>query len=249
MSKLVLQGDRGSAREFALDRERIAIGRKANSDIHLDDSAVSGNHAVIITLGSDSFLEDLESTNGTKVNQLKIHKCVLQDGDEISISRFTFTFISEVLTPSAPGKTISATPIPRASIAPRAHTTALDAATTMPESTPLDAEANIDKPPRSHVIESTEEVQTGNRTLGVLKISSGPGAGQTLELSKPVTTLGKPGIQVAAITLRDGQYFLGLVEGTDLPLINGSEIKTLPCQLHTRDIINIADVELEFSLK
>lgn len=247
MSKLVLQGERGSTREFALDRERITIGRKANSDIHLDDSAVSGNHAVIITLGSDSFLEDLESTNGTQVNQNAVHKCVLQDGDEISISRFTFTFISEVLTPSAPGKTISATPRP--SIAPRAHATALDAATTMPESTPLDAAANSYRPPRSSVIESTEEIQTGSSTLGVLKISSGPGAGQTLELSRPVTTLGKPGIQVAAITLRDGQYFLGLVEGTDLPLINGSEIKSLPCLLQSRDIINIADVKLEFLLK
>ena len=247
MSKLVLQGDRGSAREFALDRERITLGRKANSDIHLDDSAVSGNHAVIITLGSDSFLEDLESTNGTKVNQTNVHKCVLQDGDEISIAHFTLTFVSEVLVPSAPGKTISATP--RTEIAPRAHTSALDAATTMPGPASLDFAANIDKAPRSSAFETTEKVQTSDGTLGVLKINAGPGAGQTLELSRPVTTLGKPGIQVAAITLRDGQYYLGLVEGTDLPLINGSEIKSLPCQLHPRDIINIADVELEFSLR
>lgn len=247
MSKLVLQGERGSTREFALDRERITIGRKANSDIHLDDSAVSGNHAVIITLGSDSFLEDLESTNGTQVNQNNVHKCVLQDGDEISIAHFTFTFVSEVLIPSAPGKTISATP--RTEISPRAHTSALDAATTMPGRTSLDSAANIDKPAQSSTFENTEEAQTGGDMLGVLKINSGPGAGQTLELSRPVTTLGKPGIQVAAITLRDGQYYLGLVEGTDLPLINGSEIKSLPCLLQSRDIINIADVELEFLLK
>jgi len=83
----------------------------------------------------------------------------------------------------------------------------------------------------------------------VLSIALGPGAGQMLELSEPVTTLGKPGIQVAAITLRDGQYYLGLTEGTDLPLINGSEIKTLPCKLQHRDVITIAGTELVFSLK
>jgi pSer/pThr/pTyr-binding forkhead associated (FHA) protein len=247
MSKLVLQGEHGPAREFALDRERITIGRKAHSDIHLDDSAVSGNHAVIITLGSDSFLEDLESTNGTRVNHDIVHRCVLQDGDEIRIAHYTFTFISEVLEHSAPGKTIAATP--RTDIATPPHASALDAATSMPELTRPNSITPLDISTRGDAFEDGEDIQTGKGTLGVLRIISGPGAGQMLELSRPVTTLGKPGIQVAAITLRDGQYYLGLVEGTDLPLINGSEIKTLPCQLRARDVISIAGIPLEFSLK
>jgi len=61
MSKLVLHETNGTEREIALDRERITIGRKAHNDIHLDAPAVSGSHAVIITLGSDSFLEDMHS--------------------------------------------------------------------------------------------------------------------------------------------------------------------------------------------
>ncbi len=247
MSKLVLKDENGSIKEFALDRERVMIGRKAQCDIHLDDSAVSGNHAVIITLGSDSFLEDLESTNGTRVNQNSVHRCVLQDGDEISISRYTFTFISEVLERSAPGKTIAA--IPRTEMARPHHASSLDEATRMPELTRLNSPADLGAVTQSGALESSEDTQTGSGTLGVLRISSGPGAGQTLELSKPVTTLGKPGIQVAAITLRDDQYYLGLIEGTDLPLINGSEIKTLPCKLQPRDVISIAGTELEFSMK
>ena len=245
MSKLVLQGERGPAKEFALDRERITLGRKAHSDIHLDDSAVSGNHAVIITLGSDSFLEDLDSANGTRVNQSIVHKCVLQDGDEIRIARFTFTFISEVLEPSAPGKTISATP--RSEIAATPQATALDGVKTMPGLSELDSITNLDLPAQSDALRNPQESQSGASAMGILRIPSGPGAGQMLELSRPVTTLGKPGIQVAAITLRDGQYYLGLVEGSDLPLINGSEIKTLPCKLQPRDVISIAGVELEFS--
>lgn len=247
MSKLVLQGEHGPVREFALDRERITIGRKAHSDIHLDDSAVSGNHAVIITLGSDSFLEDLGSTNGTKVNQNAVHRCVLQDGDEIRIARYAFTFVSEVLEASAPGKTIAATP--RTDTAHPPHASALDAATSMPDLTRLNAITPLDMTTRGEAFEAGEAAQTGSGTLGMLKIISGPGAGQMLELNRPVTTLGKPGIQVAAITLRDGQYYLGLVEGTDLPLINGSEIKILPCQLRARDVISIAGIPLEFSLK
>lgn len=247
MSKLILQDEHGSTKEFALDRERITIGRKVHSDIHLDDSAVSGNHAVIITLGSDSFLEDLDSTNGTKVNHKSVHKCVLQDGDEIRIAHFTFTFISEILEPSAPGKTIAATP--RTEIISPRHTAAPDDVTVMPEATMLRSSTEPDTLTQDVKFDSLEATPAGDGTLGVLRIPSGPGSGQVLELSSPVTTLGKPGIQVAAITLRDGQYYLGLIEGTDLPLINGSEIKTLPCQLQAHDIISIAGISLEFSLK
>lgn len=247
MSKLILQGEHGPVREFALDRERITIGRKAHSDIHLDDSAVSGNHAVIITLGSDSFLEDLDSTNGTKVNQNTVHRCVLQDGDDIRIAHYAFTFISEVLEPSAPGKTIAATP--RTDIIPPPHAAALDEATITPDPTRLNSITPLGISTRGNTFDAGEGTQSGSGKLGVLKIISGPGAGQTLDLTRPVTTLGKPGIQVGAISLRDGQYYLGLVEGTELPLINGSEITTLPYQLRARDIISIAGIPLEFSLK
>lgn len=244
MSKLVLRGERGSSKEFALDRERITIGRKAHNDIHLDDSVVSGNHAVIITLGSDSFLEDLDSTNGTMVNQKSVHKCVLQDGDEIRIAHFTFFFVSEAQKPSAPGKTIAA--IPKEEITTSLQASAQNGDAKMSEFSRLDSVTALSPPSQSDHFESAEE---GQGVIGVLKITSGPGAGQELELSKPVTTLGKPGIQVAAITLRDGKYFIGLIEGTDLPQINGSEIHTLPCQLHAHDRINIAGVTLEFFLK
>lgn len=249
MSKLVLHGTNGADREIALDRERITIGRRAHNDIHLDGSAVSGDHAVIITLGSDSFLEDLYSTNGTQVNQSIVHKCVLQDGDEIKIASYRFTFISEPTAQSAPGKTISATP--KSQIAPRTEhptTTLMDAVTVMPELTepaptvPSEAHQNTGNAADS-------EIAPGDGTLGIIRILSGPGSGQLLALSKPVTTLGKPGIQVVAISLRDGRYYLGIVEGEELPQVNGCEVKALPYLLQQRDVINIAGIQLEFTLK
>lgn len=244
MSKLILQGENGSSNEFLLDHERVTIGRKAHSDIHLNDPAVSGNHAVIITLGSDSFLEDLDSTNGTKVNGNGIRRCVLQDGDEIRIAHFKFTFISEALEASHAEKKIAATP--RKS--PPPHASALDEITRAPELTSFNPTNPLGMASHNETFEHAKRTP-GSGSLGMLKINTGPGAGQTLELSKPVITLGKPGIQVAAISLRDGQYYLGLVEGTELPLINGKEIETMPCQLQHRDVLSITGITLEFTLK
>lgn len=245
MSKLVLHGTSGADREILLDRERITIGRKAHNDIHLDGAAVSGEHAVIITLGSDSFLEDLHSTNGTQVNQATVHKCVLRDGDEIGIASYRFTFVSEPAVQSAPGKTISATS--KQWVDPRAAhpTTLMDAVTLMPESAAPDMPGESFRN-TSNMADS--RIAPGDGTLGVIRILASPGANQRLELSKPVTTLGKPNIQVVAISLRDGRYCLGVVEGETLPLVNGSEVKELPYLLQPQDIINIAGIQLEFTL-
>ena len=68
MSKLVLFMPDGTTLDVPLARERTTIGRRADNDICLPDLAVSGEHAVVVTILADSFLEDLGSTNGTLVN-------------------------------------------------------------------------------------------------------------------------------------------------------------------------------------
>lgn len=248
MSKLVLQVENGGTREFPLDRERITLGRKAQNDIHIEGSAVSGNHAVIITLGSDSFLEDLHSTNGTRVNQKNVHKCVLHDGDEIKIADYKFTFVSEVAAQNSPGWTLSATPNPQPVL--HADQTVLDAVTLMPELTEMRASTDMGMPttPGGTMVPHAEPSQEG-AALGVIRVLAGAGSGQILELLRPVTTLGKPGLQVAAITRREGRYYLGLVEGEELPLVNGKPLNALPYLLQHRDVIGIAGVQLEFTLK
>lgn len=246
MSKLVLYADNGSEMEFALDRERVTIGRKAQNDIHLDGSAVSGNHAVIITLGSDSFLEDMNSTNGTRVNQKTVHKCVLHDGDEIKIASYRFVFVADVEGQNAPGRTLSATPNPLPTTV--VNQPAMDADTLMPGLTELRPSTTLGMPTQIASFPLPGDASAEPGTNGIIRILSGAGMGQTLELARPVTTLGKPGIQVVAITQRDGRYFLGLVEGEELPLVNGSPANTLPYLLSNRDVIGIAGVQLEFSL-
>ena len=68
MAKLILSFKGETLREYDLDRETMLIGRKADNDIHIDNLAVSGKHAKVLTILNDSFIEDLGSTNGTFID-------------------------------------------------------------------------------------------------------------------------------------------------------------------------------------
>ena len=83
MAKLIMSLDNAVIREVPLDKERFTIGRKAHNDIQIDNLAVSGEHALIVTILNDSFLEDLGSTNGTLVNGNPVKKHILQTNDVI----------------------------------------------------------------------------------------------------------------------------------------------------------------------
>ncbi len=88
MAKLIFSLDGAFLGEFPLDKDKITVGRRATNDIHIDNLAVSGEHATIVTIGNDSFLEDLGSTNGTLVNGKTIKKHVLQHADVIEFGKY-----------------------------------------------------------------------------------------------------------------------------------------------------------------
>lgn len=90
-----------------LIRERLTIGRRLHNDLVIDHPAVSGEHAVIVTLGNDSFLEDRNSTNGTLVNGQPVRKHFLQSGDLIELAKYTIRY-------HAPATGASQAPRPRA---------------------------------------------------------------------------------------------------------------------------------------
>src|SRR5438270_4219389 len=95
MSKLVLHLEDGTTLDIPLDHERITIGRRADNDVCLPNLAVSGEHAAVLTILADSFLEDLDSTNGTLVNGNPIVKHFLRDHDEIDIGRHKFVYCAD----------------------------------------------------------------------------------------------------------------------------------------------------------
>src|SRR3954451_8135498 len=103
MAKLILSMDGLVLKEIPLAKERTTIGRKPHNDIQIDNLAVSGEHAVIVTILNDSFLEDLGSTNGTVVKGNPVKKHFLQNNDVIELGKYKLKFIGEASGASAGG--------------------------------------------------------------------------------------------------------------------------------------------------
>ena len=88
MARLILSLDSQVLAEYNMNKERYTIGRLPDNDVRIDNPAVSGHHALIINILNDSFLEDLNSTNGTYVNGERVDEVVLRSGDEIQVGKF-----------------------------------------------------------------------------------------------------------------------------------------------------------------
>ena len=244
MAKLILSMDGLVLKEFTLSKERTTIGRKAHNDIQIDNLAVSGEHAVVVTILSDSFLEDLGSTNGTLVNGQTVKKHFLQNNDVIELGKYKLKFVSDgpVQTKAADfEKTMILRP---GALRPQAPAPAAPGAV-KPAAAPGSAQANAAATPPPPVVPPPAAPQRA----GVLQLLSGANAGRQLDLTKPLTTLCKPGVQVAVITRRPQGFFITHVEGANFPVVNG---KTLDAQAHPlgdHDVIEIAGVKMEFFFK
>ncbi len=191
MAKIIILRDRGVVQTVPLNKERTTIGRHRYNDIVLEPSTVSGEHAVIVTIRRDYFLEDLNSTNGTFVNGRRIGKYLLQHADQIVLAKFPMQFMADNEGPS-------------------------DAAGSAPVA--------------AHV-----------------QILGGVNAGKQLALTKAVTTLGRPGVQVVAIS-RSGDAYVIVHQGGTWPLVNGVAIDQGPQTLKHGDVIDLSGTRMVFTL-
>jgi hypothetical protein len=92
---LVIRAGGGRAGEsFALQGERLTVGRRPDSDIFLDDVTVSRDHAILVRRGNDYYLDDCGSLNGTYVNRRRIESHRLADGDELQVGKYKLAFLS-----------------------------------------------------------------------------------------------------------------------------------------------------------
>jgi len=256
MAKLILSMDGLVLKEIALTKERTTIGRKPHNDIQIDNLAVSGEHAVIVTILQDSFLEDLGSTNGTVVNGQPIKKHFLQNNDIIELGKYKLKYVNEAVAGQAkaadfektmvlrPGSVKAATPAPAAAAAPVAAPVAAAAAAGARNFSDTVAGQSATAAPVA-----PPKPAAAPQKNAALQLLSGANAGKELDLTKPLTTLGKPGVQVAVITRRPQGFFITHVEGASFPVVNG---KTLDAQAHSlndHDVIELAGVKMEFFLK
>ncbi len=269
MAKLILSMDGLVLKEYPLTKERTSIGRKPHNDIQIDNLAVSGEHAVIVTILNDSFLEDLGSTNGTLVNGQPIKKHFMQNNDVIELGKYKLKYMAEVGAGAAKTADFERTMVLRpkggapAQAEPVAQNAPIASAAPAPRPAvqPADALAAATSP--GMPVLDQRRAPAASPALGVQAIPGGPtkpqvaaiqvltgtNAGRELELSKPLTTLGKPGVQVAVITKRPQGYFLTHVEGASFPVLNG---RTLDAQAHglsDHDVIELAGVKMEFYFK
>ena len=244
MAKLHFLLDGNSLGEFTLDKERMTIGRRPTSDIHIDNLAVSGEHAVVVTIGEDSFLEDLNSTNGTMVNHKSIKKHVLLHNDIIEFGKYQLKYINETQASAAPADSFEKTMIIRptkADMNTEAGIKQAAQAKTDRQSPIIVAEAN-------QVILDRAAVPNQIEMLGRLQVLNGNSAGKELLLNKAMVTLGKPGLQVAVITKRPHGYFITHVEGENHPAVNGHSIGLQAHSLNDHDVVELAGTKMEFYL-
>ncbi len=238
MARLVLHLDGQVLAEYNMSKERYTVGRLPDNDIRIDNPAVSGHHALVINILNDSFLEDLNSTNGTYVNGKIIKKHALQHGDVITVGHHALRFVdSEV---EEPEDEFQKTMI----ISPR------DAAALVAGS-PKAAAALQTPAANGYGSSSAAAPSFPNGVLprAKLQVLSGQFAGRELELVKTLTTLGRPGVQVAAITRRaDGFYIVHVESGKegDYPLVNGAIIGPQARRLHDNDVVQLAGVKMGF---
>lgn len=239
MARLALSLDGQVLAEYNMNKERYTIGRLPDNDIRIDNPAVSGHHSLIINILNDSFLEDLNSTNGTYVNGKLIKKHALQHGDVITVGHHQLRFVDQqdgeteqdefektmVIAPSQQskedirrvGQAVQQVEQVAANLAPVARPVSPDQPVALPKAK--------------------------------LQVLSGAFAGRELELTKALTTLGRPGVQVAAITRRAEGYFIVHVDSGkegDFPHVNGSPIGQQARRLRDNDVIQLAGVKMGF---
>lgn len=263
-AKLILSMEGAVLQEYALNKERMTIGRKPHNDIVIDNLAVSGEHAAIVTILNDSFLEDLDSTNGVMVNGAAIRKHFLQNNDLIEIGKYKLRYVNlqqnqaednydKTIVLRAPASAPKSAPVSAAQEVQQA-TGRFQAETPKPAAAPatvqtisksVASQAEVASVPAA----AAPQGQPGGVPLAAVQVLTGPNAGKELDLVKNLTTLGKPGVQVVVVTRRPHGYFITHVEGAKYPALNGKTLDAHQHPLNNHDIIDLAGVKMEFFFK
>jgi len=223
LGKIIISRDGVVEQEVPLSRERMSIGRRSRNDIVLSHPAVSGEHAVITTILDESFLEDLRSTNGTFVNGQRVGKHFLQHKDTIKIAKYKIEYLADGVRPVPAPMGESAT-IP---VAPPQRPASVSAAAPASASAPAPAASPAP-------------------VLGRIEVLNGANAGKQLALTKPLTTLGRPGVQVIVISRAADAYSVVQADGDAIATLNGAPLGKQPQRLKTGDVLDLSGTQMAF---
>jgi FHA domain len=216
MAKIIVSLDDNLIKVVPLNKDRMTLGRRPYNDIVVDNLAVSGEHAALQVIGHDYFIEDLNSTNGTYINERKVKRQILKNGDTIEIGKYAIKYIQDEATEP---------------------TTALNAIDDA-----FNADNGISVGEKKPLFEQTKFAEL----YVAIKILSGPSTGKELPLVKIVTTIGKPGEAVIAITKRPRSYMVAHVEGAIRPSLNGVSFGLDAVPLKNGDLFELAGTVMQF---
>jgi FHA domain len=217
MAKIIVSLDDNLVKVVPLDKDRMTLGRRPYNDIVVDNLAVSGEHAALQSIGHDYFIEDLNSTNGTYINEQKVKRQILKNGDNIEIGKYAIKYVQDGVHP---------------------RTTAVNAANMALDDRVI-SPAEEDK---KQLFEQTKFAEA----YAAIKILSGASMGKELPLIKIVTTIGKPGEAVIAITKRPKSYVVAHVEGVTRPTLNGVSFGMEAVPLKNGDLFELAGTAMQF---
>jgi len=222
MAKIILTKGGKILQEIALVKERITIGRRAHNDVIIEHASISGEHAVLYTNFGEVLLEDLNSTNGTEVNGQPIRKHFLWDQDVVELAGYGLRYCADTRAgsegPSAQGN---------------------------PDTMDINLDSFLENVyPRMWSALVCASIRP--RSSCAIKLMTGTGAGKEIALVKPLTTLGRPGLQIAAIVQRMEGFCLTHVEGKPFTLINGCPIGSEFHALSHGDLIGLAGMQIKF---
>jgi hypothetical protein len=219
MGKLVVSLDGVVIKEVQITKDKTTLGRRPYNDIVIDNLAVSGEHAVLQMVGQDVFIEDLNSTNGTYINGKAVKKQLLAHNDTVEVGKYKIKFMADDSADYE--KTMIMKPGTMA-----AGYTSSGRASGFGALAGGGVSANV-----------------GPATIRVM---NGAAAGREVMLTKVVTTVGKPGVQVASITKRPTGYVLAHVEGAARPTVNSAPLMGETVGLKNGDVIELAGTQMQF---
>jgi len=221
MGKLVVSLDGVVIKEVQITKDKTTLGRRPYNDIVIDNLAVSGEHAVLQMVGSDVFIEDLNSTNGTYINGKAVKKQLLAHNDTVEVGKYKIKFMVEDGTDYE--KTMIMKPGQMAGA----------------------AAGYAGRPSNFGALGTTGGV-SNNVGPATIRVMNGAAAGREVVLTKVVTTVGKPGVQVASITKRPTGYVLAHVEGAARPTVNSTPLVGETVSLKNGDVIELAGTQMQF---
>jgi predicted component of type VI protein secretion system len=265
MAKLILSMDGLVLKELPLTKERTTIGRKPHNDIQIDNLAISGEHAVIVTILNDSFLEDMNSTNGTYVNGQPIKKHFLQNNDVVELGKYRLKYINERRRRPAPDFEKTMVLRPDMMRKPHGGSVGRLRCSSRPRCGPTETQHRL----RFGTVDAGRSLSIGNAGLPppppplaaaapavASSIRSVPSRSQWCQRrSRTRTDQDTDNARQAGpagcghCTRRPQGYFITHVEGAQLPVVNGKPLDAQAHQLVDHDVIEIAGVKMEFFLK